>query len=119
MLVVVLLALVAAPAWALLWPAPMDPLACGRQDGDGCVAASGRIVWIPRGDRRDRRQALHFVLLSRDSVAAPGVTLVKIPPGMRPRDTPGPGRWVSVVGVPHVGSNRFDDINVSRYVLSR
>ncbi len=109
---------VAAVAWALLWPAPRAALRCAPGDGEGCVAASGRVLWVPRSDRRDRREALHLLLLSRDSVAAPGITLVKIDPGMRPPRTPSPGRWVSVVGVPHVGSNGFDDIGVSRYVLS-
>ena len=104
-------------SWALLWPAPGDALRCRADDPPDCREAHGRVIYIPRKDRADGHGELHLVLLSRDSVALPLVTVVKIPPAGRPRHVPGMGRWVSVVGTPHEGSNGETDIGVRRYVM--
>jgi hypothetical protein len=105
--------------WALFWPPPdgTDALECGADDPSGCRAAQGRVVYVPRKDRAERYRALHLVLLSRDSVALPLITVVKIPAVYRPKQAPRIGRWVSVVGKPHKGSNGETDIAVSRYVM--
>ena len=114
-----LVAVVVLPfAWAVLWPAPEPPLSCRPGDGPACTAASGRVVWIPASDRGDRSRALHLVLVSKDSVALPLITFVKVPVRMRPRENPGYGRWVSVVGTKVKGSQSWPDIHVTRLAMN-
>ena len=108
---------VLAFAWALLWPGPKDALRCLPGDAAGCRAATGRVAWIPAKDRADRSRPLHLVLISRQSVALPAITLVKIPTSMRPPGNPGVGRWVSVVGTLHRGSNGRPDLDVTRLLM--
>jgi hypothetical protein len=103
--------------WALFWPAPRAALRCGPGDPPGCRAASGRVLYVPRKDSKLRYRALHLVLVSRDSVALPGITVVKIPAVYRQRKTPRIGTWVSVVGVPHRGSNGETDLGVTRLLI--
>ena len=115
----VLVAVVVMPfAWAVLWPAPEQPLSCRPGDGPTCLAASGRVVWVPTSDRGDGTRDMHLVLLSKQSVALPLVTLVKIPVRLRPEGSPGFGRWVSVVGTEITGSNGRPDIHVTRLLMS-
>ena len=51
-------------------------------------------------------------------MALPLITLVKIPVRMRPRENPGYGRWVSVVGTKVNGSQSWPDIHVTRLLMS-
>ena len=119
MRIVVGLALVVAGAvtWALFWPAPRTPLRCGADDPPNCRAVQGRVLYVPRSDRGVPYSPLHLILLSRDSVALPLITVVKIPAVLRPRHTPRIGRWISAVGQPHRGSNGETDLGVDRYVM--
>jgi hypothetical protein len=109
--------IVALLLWGLFWPAPHAALRCGPDDGARCRAVAGRVVYAPKKDRADPTRPLHLVLLSRDSTALPLVSVVKIPPAQRPRRAPGVGRWVSVVGIPHEGSNGETDLGVSRTLM--
>jgi hypothetical protein len=68
-----------------------------------CRAASGRILFVERVDPDGDGDA-HFVLASRDSVTAPGVTVVDVRRGLRPRPLPGPGDRLSAAGPVFTGS---------------
>ena len=46
----------------------------------------------------------HFVLASEDSTTAPGITVVDVRPGLRPRPLPGPGDRLSAAGPVFEGS---------------
>jgi len=68
-----------------------------------CQEASGRIVFVERVDP-DRDGDAHFVLASKDGVTAPGITVVDVPPDLRPKPLPGPGDRLSAAGPVFTGS---------------
>jgi hypothetical protein len=67
------------------------------------VVASGRIVALERVDPDGDGDA-HFVLLSREAITAPGLTVVDVSRHLRPRPLPGPGETLSAAGPVHTGS---------------
>jgi hypothetical protein len=68
-----------------------------------CREASGRILYVERVDPDGDGDA-HFVLLSRQSVTAPGLTVVDVKRSLRPSPLPGPGERLSAAGPVHRGS---------------
>ena len=46
----------------------------------------------------------HFVLLDRGGITAPGITVVDVAAGLRPRPLPGPGDELSAAGPVQTGS---------------
>ena len=79
-----------------------EPVRCPAQE-PGCVSASGRIVALEAIDPDGDGDA-HFVLLSPDSVTAPGVTVVDVRRGLRPRPLPKVGEALSAAGPVFPGS---------------
>jgi hypothetical protein len=92
----------AAPAPA---PKPKAPLRRARcaADVSNCRTAEGRIVYIEAVDPDGDGDA-HFVLASRDSVTAPGVTVIDVERTLRPHPLPGLGTQVSAAGPVYHGS---------------
>lgn len=68
-----------------------------------CRAASGRIIYVERVDPDGDGDA-HFVLLSRQGITAPGITVVDVKRSLRPSPLPGPGQRLSAAGPVHRGS---------------
>ncbi|UJA19792.1 hypothetical protein HJD18_05940 [Thermoleophilia bacterium SCSIO 60948] len=73
-----------------------EPPAC-VDDGDACVQAGGRILYVERVDPDGDGDA-HFVTTSPDSVTAPGVTVFDVRTDLRPDPLPGPGDAISASG---------------------
>lgn len=97
----------------LLWPAPAQTLRCAADDQENCIVASGRVLYALQKDRADHRRPLHLVLASRDSRTAPLITVLKIPPNLRPASNPHVGAWVSARGAMHRGSNGQPNLGVT------
>lgn len=75
---------------------PLERAHCPA-DLAGCRTASGRIVYVERVDADGDGDA-HFILISRDSITAPGISTVDVKRSLRPRPLPGPGDRLSAAG---------------------
>jgi hypothetical protein len=69
-----------------------------------CSTATGRILYVERVDPDGDGDA-HFVLLSREGITAPGVSVVDVKRSLRPRPLPGPGERLSAAGPVYRGSH--------------
>jgi hypothetical protein len=69
-----------------------------------CRTASGSVVYVERVDPDGDGDA-HFVLLSRDSITAPGVSVIDVRRDLRPKPLPGPGDRISAAGPVYQGSH--------------
>jgi hypothetical protein len=69
-----------------------------------CREARGRIIYVERVDPDGDGDA-HFVLLSSQSVTAPGLTVVDVKRSLRPSPLPGPGDRLSAAGPVYRGSH--------------
>jgi hypothetical protein len=70
----------------------------------GCRAVQGRILYTEDTDPDGDGDA-HFVIVSGDSVTAPGVTVVKVPHAKRPSPLPRVGDTLSAAGTIDTGSH--------------
>jgi hypothetical protein len=68
-----------------------------------CRTATGRILYVERVDPDGDGDA-HFVLASRDAVTAPGISVIDVRRGLRPKPLPGPGDMLSAAGPVFRGS---------------
>jgi hypothetical protein len=102
-------------------PSPKAPAGAAQPSGDptprraplrrahcpprltNCREASGRILYVERVDPDGDGDA-HFVLLSRQSVTAPGLTVVDVERALRPSPLPRPGQRLSAAGPVYRGS---------------
>jgi hypothetical protein len=62
-----------------------------------CRTASGRILYVERVDADGDGDA-HFVLASRQGITGPGISVIDVRRGLRPRPLPGPGDRLSAAG---------------------
>jgi hypothetical protein len=69
-----------------------------------CREASGRILYVERVDPDGDGDA-HFVLLSPQSVTAPGLTVVDVKRSLRPMPLPRPGERLTAAGPVYRGSH--------------
>jgi hypothetical protein len=65
--------------------------------------ASGRILYVEAHDPDGDGDA-HFVLASRDSVTAPGISVIDVEKPLRPDPLPAPGTAVTAAGPVYPGS---------------
>ncbi len=86
----------AEPASAPLRPPPCPP-------SDNCEQASGEILYVERVDPDGDGDA-HFVLLSRESITAPGVSVIDVRVDLRPSPLPRPGDQLAASGPVYEGS---------------
>lgn len=70
---------------------------------EGCRTASGRIVYVERVDPDGDGDA-HFVLASRQSITAPGLSVIDVKRSLRPHPLPGVGDRLGAAGPVHTGS---------------
>lgn len=68
-----------------------------------CRTATGRILYVERVDPDGDGDA-HFVLASRDAITAPGISVIDVRKGLRPKPLPGPGDTLSAAGPVFRGS---------------
>jgi hypothetical protein len=84
-------------------PKPLPRADCPSRLAN-CREASGRILYVERVDPDGDGDA-HFVLLSSQSVTAPGLTVVDVKRSLRPSPLPGPGERLSAAGPVYQGSH--------------
>ena len=87
-------------------------------DVAGCRVASGRILYVERVDPDGDGDA-HFVLASRASITAPGISAIDVRRDLRPKPLPGPGDRVSAAGPVQVGSHGQRQIHALRLAVAR
>jgi hypothetical protein len=95
----------------------LDPATCPPGTAN-CRTASGSIVYVERVDPDGDGDA-HFVLLSRQSITAPGVSVIDVKRSLRPSPLPGPGDRISAAGPVYRGSHgqrqiEAIEVNVAR-----
>jgi hypothetical protein len=81
---------------------PLEPATC-PPGGGNCRAASGRVLYVERVDPDGDGDA-HFVLVSRQSITAPGISVIDVRRSLRPSPLPGPGDRISAAGPVRRGS---------------
>ncbi len=106
-----------APAPKSPRPKPPRPLQC-QAGSDNCRAAAGRIVYVERVDPDGDGDA-HFVLVSRESITGPGISVIDVRRDLRPSPLPGPGDWISAVGPVYEGSYGQHQIEAVRIRVQR
>lgn len=82
--------------------ARLEPARCPAGAAN-CRSADGTIAYVEAVDPDGDGDA-HFVLVSDESVTAPGLTVVDVRRGLRPRPLPGPGDRISAAGPVYRGS---------------
>ena len=80
----------------------IDPVRCPDTAGN-CRSATGRIVYI-EGVDPDGDGDAHFVLLSDESITAPGISAIDVARELRPEPLPQPGDLLSAAGPVYRGS---------------
>jgi hypothetical protein len=80
------------------------PSAHCPQGAANCRTARGRVIYVEAVDPDGDGDA-HFVLASRQSVTAPGLTVIDVERAMRPRRLPGDGDEVTAAGPVYRGSH--------------
>jgi hypothetical protein len=68
-----------------------------------CKTARGRIIYVERVDPDGDGDA-HFVLISRQSITLPGISVIDVAKSLRPHPLPGPGDRISAAGPVYRGS---------------
>ncbi len=68
-----------------------------------CARASGQIAYVERVDPDGDGDA-HFVLVSDESITAPGVSVIDVRAGLRPAPLPAPGDILAAAGPVYRGS---------------
>jgi hypothetical protein len=82
---------------------PLRPARCPADAAPGCRTASGRVTYVEAVDPDGDGDA-HLVLVSRQGVTAPGISVIDVPRGLRPRRLPRIGDRVSAAGPVYTGS---------------
>jgi hypothetical protein len=99
-------------------PAPkLRPARC-PSGVTGCRVATGRIIYVERVDPDGDGDA-HFVLASRASITAPGISAVDVRKGLRPKPLPGVGDRLSAAGPVQTGSYDQRQIHALRLKVAR
>lgn len=76
---------------------------CPADAAPGCRSASGRVTYVEAVDPDGDGDA-HLVLVSRQGLTAPGISVIDVRRGLRPRPLPRIGDRVSAAGPVYTGS---------------
>ena len=87
-------------------------------DVSGCRVATGQIIYVERVDPDGDGDA-HFVLASRASITAPGISAIDVRKGLRPKPLPGRGDRISAAGPVQRGSYGQRQIHALRLEVAR
>ena len=96
---------------------PVVPATCPLGAGN-CRSATGVVLYVERVDPDGDGDA-HFVLASRQSITAPGISVIDVKRSLRPSPLPGRGDRLSAAGPVYRGSYgqrqiEAVDLNVAR-----
>jgi hypothetical protein len=91
-------------------PKPLAPPPCPAELAS-CERASGTIAYVERVDPDGDGDA-HFVLVSEESITAPGITILDVRRDLRPDPLPGPGDEIAGAGPVFPGSRGQPQIEV-------
>jgi hypothetical protein len=81
---------------------PVELASCPAGAGN-CRSASGVVLYVERVDPDGDGDA-HFILASRQSITAPGISVIDVKRSLRPSPLPGPGDRLSAAGPVYRGS---------------
>lgn len=81
----------------------VEPATCPPGAGN-CRSASGVVLYVERVDPDGDGDA-HFVLASRQSITAPGISVIDVKRSLRPSPLPGRGDRLSAAGPVYRGSH--------------
>ena len=81
----------------------LQPARCPADAAPRCRSASGRVTYVEAVDRDGDGDA-HLVLVSRQGVTAPGISVIDVARELRPRPLPRIGDRVSAAGPVYSGS---------------
>jgi hypothetical protein len=84
-------------------PAPPAKRATCPPNAGNCRSASGVVLYVERVDPDGDGDA-HFVLASRESITAPGISVIDVKRSLRPSPLPGRGDRLSAAGPVYRGS---------------
>ena len=84
-------------------PPPLRPPPCPA-GATNCDRASGQVAYVERVDPDGDGDA-HFVLISDESITAPGVSVIDVRADLRPDPLPRPGDFVAASGPVYEGSH--------------
>ena len=82
---------------------PLHQARCPADAAPGCRTASGRVTYVEAVDRDGDGDA-HLVLVSRQGVTAPGISVIDVRRDLRPKPLPRIGDRVSAAGPVYSGS---------------
>jgi hypothetical protein len=97
--------------------APLPRASCPPA-ASNCRTASGRVLYVERVDPDGDGDA-HFVLASRDSITAPGISVIDVRRSLRPSPLPGPGDRISAAGPVYTGSYGQRQIEATELHVAR
>ena len=95
----------------------MPAIECPHDVAD-CETAGGEIVYVERVDPDGDGDA-HFVLLSGDSITAPGLSVIDVRTDLRPDPLPGPGDLLAAAGPVYEGSYGQSQIQAEVIAVTR
>ena len=81
---------------------PVEPAPCSPGAAN-CRSATGVVLYVERVDPDGDGDA-HFVLASRQSITAPGISVIDVKRSLRPSPLPGRGDRLSAAGPVYRGS---------------
>ena len=82
----------------------VGPVRCPPDAAPGCRSARGRIIYVEAVDPDGDGDA-HFVLASRESITAPGLSVIDVERSRRPHPLPRVGDAVAAAGPVYRGSH--------------
>ncbi len=95
----------------------LEPARC-PPDLSGCRTASGRIIYVEAKDPDGDGDA-HFVLVSRQAITAPGISVIDVKRSLRPSPLPGLGDRLSAAGPVYRGSRNQRQIEAVELHVAR
>ena len=95
----------------------VEPATCPSAAGN-CRRASGVVLYVERVDPDGDGDA-HFVLASRQSITAPGISVIDVKRSLRPSPLPGRGDRLSAAGPVYRGSYGQRQIEATELNVAR
>jgi hypothetical protein len=95
----------------------VEPAACPPGAGN-CRSASGVVLYVERVDPDGDGDA-HFILASRQSITAPGISVIDVKRSLRPSPLPSRGDRLSAAGPVYRGSYGQRQIEATELRVTR
>ena len=95
----------------------LEPARC-PPDLSGCQTSSGRIIYV-EADDPDGDGDAHFVLVSRQAITGPGISVIDVKRSLRPSPLPGLGDRLSAAGPVYRGSRNQKQIEAVELHVAR